>query len=59
MLGIYGHPINDGSWKDALKQLKDLLKSVNTALTNGNGFLVGKQMTLADVVVAVALKDAF
>jgi len=59
MLGIYGQPINDGNWKEALKQLKDMLKSVNTTLTNGNGFLVGKQMTLADVVVAVALKDAF
>ena len=59
MLGIYGHPVNDGSWKEALKQLKDMLKSVNNALTSGNGWLVGKEMTLADVVVAVALKDAF
>jgi len=36
-----------------------MLKSVNNALTSGNGWLVGKEMTLADVVVAVALKDAF
>lgn len=32
-----------------------MVKQVNVALTNGNGYLVGGQQTIADVIVATSL----
>lgn len=33
--------------------------SINNALVKGNGWLAGGQMTLADIVISVALTQAF
>ena len=58
--GIYGHEqIYDSAWKEAAKELKSHVKSVNDALSKGNEWLVTGQKTLADVVIAVALTQAF
>lgn len=60
MRGVYGNePIYDSSWKEALKELKSQVKSIDNALAKGNGWLVAGQMTLADVVLSIGLTQAF
>lgn len=59
MLGVYGHEVYDSSWKEALKELKSNVKTIDNALERGKGWLVADQMTLADVVLSIALTQGF
>ena len=61
MCGIFGQPmpVYASQWADANKELKNQVKLVKEALTEGNGFLVGGQLTLADVFVALTLATPF
>lgn len=61
MCGVFGQPIPvyQSAWKDAEKELKNQVKLVNKALTDGNGFLVGGTLSLADIFVAMALSTPF
>jgi glutathione S-transferase len=36
-----------------------LAKIVNTALVEGKGWLVGGQLTIADVIVSISLVESF
>ena len=58
LAGIYGHAdrqVYDSEWKEALKNLKGDIKQIDNALIKGNGWLVGGQQTLADIVVSISL----
>ena len=55
--GIFGEEVYQGTWDQASKDLKNLCKTVNTAVSDG--FLVGGQLSLADVIVATALMVPF
>ena len=59
MCGIFGQPmpVYQSQWADANKELKNQVKLVKEALTDG--FLVGGQLTLADVFVALTLAAPF
>lgn len=60
MGGVFGSlDIYDSDWKDANKVLKGNVMSLNNALVKGKGWLVGGQMSLADIVIGVALTQAF
>lgn len=54
--GVFGkNEVYASSWNDSMKELKNQARYVDGALEKGNGFLVGGQMTLADLMVATAL----
>lgn len=55
--GIFGEEVYQGSWNDASKDLKTFVKTVNSAVAGG--YLVGGQLSLADVIVATALMVPF
>jgi glutathione S-transferase len=55
--GIFGEEVYQGSWDVASKDLKSFCKTVNSALSGG--FLVGDQLSLADIIVATALMVPF
>jgi glutathione S-transferase len=55
--GIFGEEVYQGSWDQASKDLKTLCKTVNTGVSGG--FLVGGQLSLADIIVATALMVPF
>lgn len=57
--GIFGsEEIYQGSWNDASKELKSLVKLLQNALA-GNQWLVGNSMSLADIFVATTLLAPF
>ena len=58
--GIMGDPkkLNKAAYDNGLKKLKEEAKALNTCL-KGKKFLVGDQLTLADLVCAYVLTPAF
>ena len=46
-------------WNESFKDLKNYGKIINNELVKGNGWLVGGQLTFADVIVAIALALPF
>ena len=57
--GIFGwNPVGEKDWNEAAKNLKSQAKVLNTAL-EGKKYLVGNQLSLADIVVAGTLMYAF
>ena len=46
-------------WNEAFKDLKNYGKIINTELIKGNGWLVGGQLTFADIIVALVLSLPF
>lgn len=54
--GILGNEeILDSAWKRSNNEMKNQVKIINQAVADNNGWLVGKEMTLADLFVAVVL----
>ena len=57
--GIFGHgKTQKAAWEEASKALKAHVKLLNTQL-DGKKWLAGDDMTLADVVLALSLQEAF
>ena len=42
-------------WNEAFKDLKNYGKIINIELVKGNGWLVGGQLTFANIIVAISL----
>ena len=60
MRGVFGHketPVYQSAWNEAAKELKTQVKLINNQLSGK--WLVGNQMTLADIFVALALALPF
>ena len=49
----------NNEWNEAFKDLKNYGKIINTELVKGNGWLVGGQLTFADIIVAIAIALPF
>lgn len=59
MQGIFGWAeVTQDAWNDSAKEVKNLVKILNNAL-EGKQFLVGNQLTLADMTIALVLSYLF
>jgi len=64
MRGIFaggqdGIQVQQGHFNDAAKEIKMQAKQINNALTANGGFLVGGALSIADILVALALVKPF